>query len=79
MCGVNAKQNVPEFKSLISNYDIVGFQETKTDTLDTVLLNNFHLHFKHHTKIASKNLVVYVSELNMNLNSMLNLLKVTVI
>lgn len=40
VCGLKSKQIVPDLCSFIDNYDIVGFQETKMDSLDTVNLDN---------------------------------------
>ena len=40
MCGIKSKLNCPEFLTLIESYDIIGIQETKTDDLHKVFLNN---------------------------------------
>ena len=35
-------------------YDIIGLQETKTDSLDNVELKNFDLYFKHRRHISQR-------------------------
>lgn len=47
VCGLKSKSIVPEFQSLISNFDIVGFQETRLDRMnEEQFLPDFHLYFK---------------------------------
>ena len=36
VCGLMNKLLLPEFHSLIAEYDIIGLQESKTDSLDTL-------------------------------------------
>ena len=44
----------PEFTSFVDHYDIIGLQETKTDSLDNVELKNFDLYFKHRRHISQR-------------------------
>jgi hypothetical protein len=45
----------PDFASLIENYDIVVFQETKTDEFDQLLLpKDYSFRAKHRTKFPKK-------------------------
>ena len=53
-CGLKSKLFIPEFNSFISNYDIIGFQETKTDSLDILSIPNYKLVCKHRKHIAKK-------------------------
>jgi exonuclease III len=54
VCGLKSKLILPEFCSYIEQFDIIGFQETKLDSLDTVSLNNFDLHFKHRKQFSRR-------------------------
>ena len=54
------KQNCPEFISILNNFDIITFQETKTDILDHIELDHFKLYFKHATKCKSGGLCVAI-------------------
>ena len=54
MCGLRSKTLFPEFHGLISNYDIIGFQETKTDQMDDLTLPGFILKFKHRANTESR-------------------------
>ena len=59
---------LPEFHSFISHYDIIGFQESKTDSLDTLTIPNFKLMCNHRKHIAKKKsggiVVAYKSHLD---------------
>jgi len=44
----------PDFVSYINKFDVIGFQETKTDSLDSINLENFTLLFKHRKYVARK-------------------------
>ncbi|CAG2202024.1 unnamed protein product [Mytilus edulis] len=44
----------PEFITLLNNYDVVCFDETKLDDLDTVELDNFVFHFKNRKKYSNR-------------------------
>ncbi|CAG2239765.1 unnamed protein product [Mytilus edulis] len=44
----------PEFITLLNNYDVVCFDETKLDDLDTVELDNFIFHFKNRKKYSNR-------------------------
>ena len=37
----------PDFVSYINKFDVIGFQETKTDSLDSINLENVALFLKH--------------------------------
>ena len=45
---------LPEFHSLIAEYDIIGLQESKTDSLDTLNIPGYKLFCKHRKDIAKK-------------------------
>lgn len=53
-CGIKQKLNYPEFKNFVANYDILCFQETKTDDLDTLHLDGFEFHMKNRFKCGKK-------------------------
>ena len=53
-CGLKSRQLYPEFCSFVNKYDIIGFQETKLDSLDTVTLDNFNLHFKNRKQFMKR-------------------------
>ena len=53
-CGLKSKLLLPEFHTFVSNFDIVGFQESKTDSLDTLNLPNFKLICKHRKHVAKR-------------------------
>ena len=42
----------PEFNEFIDKFDLIGFQETRTDELDTIDLKDYILHFKHRKGIS---------------------------
>ncbi len=54
VCGLRTRQVYPEFKSLISAFDIISIQETKLDDLDisTVMLNDYNILFKNRKSIS---------------------------
>ena len=52
--GLNVNFLLPEFHSFVSNFDIIGFQESKTDSLDTLTLPNYKLMCKHRKHVAKK-------------------------
>ena len=54
VCGLRSKTLFPEFHELISNYDIIGFQETKTDQMDDLTLPGFILKFKHRANLPRR-------------------------
>ena len=54
VCGLESKKTTPEFLDFISEYDIVGFQETKTNQLDTIEFNDFNIYFKNRSDISKK-------------------------
>lgn len=51
-CSLKNKIIYPNFVDFVSNYDIIGFQETKTDSLDTINFPNYSIHYKHRKEIA---------------------------
>ena len=53
-CGLKSKLLLPEFYSFISHYDIIDFQETKTDSSDTLTIPSFKLMCNHRKHIAKK-------------------------
>ena len=53
VCGIRNRILYPEFKSLLSNYDIVCFTETKVDDLDIVEYNDYIFHFKNRKRLAN--------------------------
>ena len=54
VCGLRSKTIFPEFHEFTSAYDIIGFQETKTDQLDDLTLTGFILKFKHRNNLAKR-------------------------
>ena len=42
----------PEFNEFIDKFYLIGFQETRTDELDTIDLKDYILHFKHRKGIS---------------------------
>ena len=54
MCGIESKKTTPEFLDFISKYDIIGFQETKTNQFDTIELNEFNIYLKNRSDISKK-------------------------
>ena len=53
VCGLKTRTLYPEFISYISMYDIIGIQETKTDSLDEINLPGCIIRFKHRKKISN--------------------------
>ena len=47
VCGLYSKQLNPGFMAYINKFDVIGFQETKTDSLDSINLENVALFLKH--------------------------------
>ena len=43
----------PEFQSLLNNYDIVCFTETKLDDIDEINCDNFIFHYKNRKKLST--------------------------
>ena len=54
MCDLRSKTLFPEFHELISNYDIIGCQETKTNQMDDLTLPGFILKFKHRANLPRR-------------------------
>ena len=54
VCGLTSKQVYPEFKSLINDHDIIGFQESKMDSLDSLNIENYTLFFKHRKALSKR-------------------------
>ena len=50
--GLKSKVYRPEFVDFCTKFEIIGFQETKTDSLDEIILPNFILHFKHRKEVS---------------------------
>ena len=53
VCGLKSRTLYPEFNSFLSKYDIIGIQETKTDTLDEIYISGFKTRFKHRRTISN--------------------------
>ena len=51
-CGLKPKLDCPEFISFISDYDIVGIQESKLDDLDIISINNYHVFTNNRKQIS---------------------------
>ena len=75
-CGLKSKLYIPEFHTFVSNFDIIGFQESKTDSLDTLTLPNYKLMCKHRKHIAKKKsggiVVAYKSHLDRHIQHIEN-------
>ena len=41
VCGLRSKLLFPELSSMIQQYDILGFQKTKTDDLDDITFQDY--------------------------------------
>lgn len=54
VCGLRSKCIFPEFQTFLKSYDIIGFQETKTDRLDDITLEHFNLYYKHRKNYTVK-------------------------
>ena len=52
VCGLRSKLLFPEFVSKIRQYDVIGFQETKTDDLDDIILEDYNVCFKNRQHIS---------------------------
>ena len=54
VCGLKSRIIYPEFSNILSKYDFIGLQETKTDSLDDIHIPGYNIHFKHRKNIARK-------------------------
>ena len=54
VCGLTSKQDCPDFIDFMRQYDIIGYQETKMNNLDTFLLEGYTFHFKHRNNISKR-------------------------
>ena len=54
VCGLRRKLLYPEFTDFIQTFDIIGLQETKTDSLDQLQLDGYSLYFKHRSNSARR-------------------------
>ena len=52
-CGLKSKLICPEFISFISDYDIVGIQESKLDDIDIISIDNYKI-FTNNTQQISR-------------------------
>lgn len=52
VCGLKTRCLYPDFLDFLSQYDIIGLQETKTDSLDDIRIQGYNLHFKHRKEIS---------------------------
>lgn len=46
VCGIKSKHILKDFNNYISNFDLIGFQETKLSDLDEIVIENFALYTK---------------------------------
>ena len=55
-CGLKSKLiiAIPEFCDFIGQYDIIGLQETKSDTLDSFEIPDYTLYFKHRKDVSTR-------------------------
>ena len=53
-CGLKSKLIIPVFCDVISQYDITGLQETKSDTLDSFEIPGYTLDFKHRKDVSKR-------------------------
>ena len=56
VCGLKNKLYIPEFQTFVSNFDLIGFQETHCDDYDTLDLDGYNFlikNRKHHMKRKS--------------------------
>jgi hypothetical protein len=62
VCGLMSKLKDPDFLNIFQNYDILSFQETKTDNLDHLSLpDGFTYVAKHRKKCLNDGLLVLFS------------------
>ena len=54
VCGLRNKLYYPEFNELITNYDLVALQETKTDMLDDLQMDGFELYLQNRSGYLRK-------------------------
>lgn len=54
VCGITSRQAYPEFNALLSQFDIIGLQETKTNDLDTFELEGFIFQFKNRKAFSKR-------------------------
>ena len=54
VCGLTSKQDCPDFIDFMRQYDIIGYQETKMNSLDTFLLDGYTFHFKHRNNTSKR-------------------------
>ena len=54
VCGINRRLKYPEFEELISEHDIIGFVETKTDDYDTIDVDGYIFKMKNRKKISNR-------------------------
>ena len=54
VCGLRSKLICPDFTSFINSHDIIGLQETKTDTIDDIEIHDHVLYFKHRKEISKR-------------------------
>lgn len=53
VCGLKSKLIIPEFKDLLSDHDIIGFQETKLDFVDEEqFCHGFYMFYKSRHKVS---------------------------
>ena len=53
-CGLKSKLIIPEFCDFISQYDIIGLQETKTNNLDSFEIPGFTTYLKHRKNLSKR-------------------------
>ena len=54
VCGLRRRTHYPDFIEMLEHYDIIGFQETKTDILDEIEIDGFQVYLKHRTNCLRK-------------------------
>jgi len=54
VCGLVSKQNNPDFIDFISNYDIIGIQETKMDDLDHIQIKGYKCFDKNRKTVTKR-------------------------
>lgn len=52
VCGLAAKSRIPEFVELISQYDIIGIQESKTDESDNICFAGYNVTYNNRQNLS---------------------------
>lgn len=54
VCGLSSKCHVPEFINFVSSFDILGFQESKTDDTDAIYFPGYQVFYNNRDALARR-------------------------